>query len=73
MSYSPARKSLSELCVKGDFACSSQKQVEFRILNGKGMVKTKLIALDFRRADFGLFKILLERVTWDKGLKEIRA
>lgn len=73
MSYSPARKSLSGLCVKGDFACSSQNQLEFGILNGEWKVKKKLIALDFRRADFGIFKNLLERVTWDRVLKEIRA
>lgn len=61
------------LCVKGDFACSSQKLVECGILEGDRKVKIKLIALDFRRADFGFFKNLLERVTWDKVLKEIRA
>jgi len=33
------------------------------------MVKSKLIALDFRRADFGCFKDLLGRVPWNRALE----
>jgi len=42
--------------------------VEFRILKAGRRVKSKLTTLDFRRADFGLFKDLLGRVPGDKVL-----
>jgi len=32
-------------------------------------VHSKLTTLDFRRADFGLFRDLIRRVPWDKALK----
>ncbi|KAJ7422626.1 hypothetical protein BTVI_13421 [Pitangus sulphuratus] len=44
----------------------------FRILKGERKQKIKLMALDFRRVNFDLFKDLLGRVTWDKNLEEIR-
>ena len=43
--------------------------VGFRILRAGRGVKSKLTTLDFRRADFGLFKDLLGRVPWDKALE----
>lgn len=42
--------------------------VELRILRGGRMVKSKLITLVFRRAEFDLFRNLLRRVPWDKVL-----
>jgi len=44
--------------VKGSLGCSDHKVVEFRLLRGGTRVKSKLTTLDFRRADFGLFKDL---------------
>jgi len=43
--------------------------VEFRTLRAGRRVKSRLTTLDFRRADFGLFKYLLRRVPWDKALE----
>ena len=43
--------------------------VEFKILRVSERVHTKLAALDFRRADFKLFRELLGRVRWDKDLE----
>lgn len=40
--------------------------VEFRIL-GAGRSQRKITALDFRRADFGLFDYLCSGVPWDKA------
>ncbi|KAK4826285.1 hypothetical protein QYF61_007132 [Mycteria americana] len=55
--------------VKGSLGCSDHEMVEFRILMGGRRLKSKLTTLDFRRADFGLFKDLLGRVPWDKALE----
>ncbi|GAB0180871.1 hypothetical protein GRJ2_000552400 [Grus japonensis] len=54
---------------KGSLGCSDHEMVEFKILRAVRRVHSKLTALDFRRADFGLFRDLLGRVPWDKALK----
>jgi len=43
--------------------------MEFKILTVERRVHSKLTTLDFRRADFGLFRELLARVSWDKALE----
>ncbi|PKU38936.1 hypothetical protein llap_10761 [Limosa lapponica baueri] len=43
----------------GSFGCSDHKMVEFRILSKRSRAKSRITNLDFRRADFGLFKDLL--------------
>jgi len=43
--------------------------VEFRILRAGRRVKSKLTTMDFRRADYGLFKDLLRSILWDKVLE----
>ncbi|GAB0195034.1 mitochondrial enolase superfamily member 1 [Grus japonensis] len=43
--------------------------VEFRILKAARRACSKLTTLDFRRADFGLFRDLLGRIPWDKALE----
>ncbi|GAB0204946.1 mitochondrial enolase superfamily member 1 [Grus japonensis] len=43
--------------------------VEFRILRAVRRALSKLTTLDFRRADFGLFRDLLGRIPWDKALE----
>ena len=43
--------------------------VQFRILRAARRGHSKLTTLDFRRADFGLFGVLLGRVPWDKALE----
>lgn len=40
-----------------------------RFLRAERRVKSKLITMDFRWADFGSFKDLLGRVLWDKALE----
>jgi len=44
--------------------------LEFRILRAGGKEHSKLTALHFRRADFCLFRELLNGVQWDKVLRE---
>ncbi|GAB0183292.1 hypothetical protein GRJ2_000794500 [Grus japonensis] len=43
--------------LKGSLGCSVREMVEFKILRAVRSVHSKLAALDFRRADFGLFRI----------------
>ncbi|GAB0199980.1 mitochondrial enolase superfamily member 1 [Grus japonensis] len=59
--------------LKGSLGCSDHEMVEFRILRAARRAHSKLTTLDFRRADFGLFRDLLGRVPWDKALEGRRA
>ncbi|GAB0182131.1 hypothetical protein GRJ2_000678400 [Grus japonensis] len=51
--------------LKGSLGYSDHEMVEFE----NHRVHSKLTTLDFRRADFGLFRDLLGRVPWDKALE----
>ena len=55
--------------LKGSLGCSDHEMVEFKILRAARRVHSKLNTLDFRRADFGLFRDLLGRVPWDTALE----
>ncbi|KAM9662778.1 uncharacterized protein ACIBXB_015380 [Morphnus guianensis] len=55
--------------LKGSLSCSDHEMVEFKILRAVRRAHSKLTTLDFRRADFGLFRDLLGRVPWDKALE----
>ncbi|PKU41308.1 glycerol kinase [Limosa lapponica baueri] len=55
--------------LKGSLGCSDHEMVEFKILRAERRVCNKLTTLDFRRADFGLLRGLLGRVTWEKALE----
>ncbi|GAB0186968.1 mitochondrial enolase superfamily member 1 [Grus japonensis] len=60
---------VGDVKLKGSFGCSDHKMVEFRILRAARRAHSKLNTLDFRRADFGLFRDLLGRIPWDKALE----
>ncbi|GAB0208082.1 mitochondrial enolase superfamily member 1 [Grus japonensis] len=55
--------------LKGSLGCSDHEMVEFKILRAARKAHSKLATLDFRRADFGLFRDLLGRIPWDKALE----
>ncbi|PKU46342.1 glycerol kinase [Limosa lapponica baueri] len=55
--------------LKGSLSCSDHEMVEFKILRAARRVRSKLTTLDFRRADFGLLRDLIGRVTWEKVLE----
>ncbi|GAB0183676.1 hypothetical protein GRJ2_000832900 [Grus japonensis] len=55
--------------LKGSLVCSDHEMVELKILRAVRRVHSKIISLDFRREDFGLFRDLLGRVPWDKALE----
>ncbi|GAB0202998.1 hypothetical protein GRJ2_002765400 [Grus japonensis] len=60
---------VGDVKLKGSLGCSDHEMVEFRILRAARRVHSKLTTLDFRRADFGLFRDLLGRIPWDKALE----
>ncbi|GAB0182811.1 mitochondrial enolase superfamily member 1 [Grus japonensis] len=55
--------------LKGSLGCSDHEMVEFNILRAVWRTHSKLTTLDFRGADFGLFRDLLGRVPWNKALE----
>ncbi|GAB0204649.1 mitochondrial enolase superfamily member 1 [Grus japonensis] len=60
---------VGDIKLKGSLGCSDHEMVEFRILRAVRRAHSKLTTLDFRRADFGLFRDLLGRIPWDKALE----
>lgn len=54
----------------GSFSCSNHGTVEFKILRGGNKAKSRIINLDFRRAHFGLFLVLLRRIPWETSLEK---
>lgn len=58
---------------KGSLAVVTMKWWSSRFLGKPGWLHSKLTNLDFRRADFGLFRKLFGGVLWDKGLKRKEA
>jgi len=55
--------------LNGSLGCSDHEMVDFKILRAARRTHSKLTTLDFRRADFGLFRDLFGRVLWDKALE----
>ncbi|GAB0205396.1 hypothetical protein GRJ2_003005200 [Grus japonensis] len=60
---------VGDVKLRGSLGCSDHEMVEFRILRAARRARSKLTTLDFRRADFGLFRNLLGRIPWDKALE----
>ncbi|GAB0179400.1 hypothetical protein GRJ2_000405300 [Grus japonensis] len=50
---------VGDVKVGGSLDCSDHEMVEFRILCGRSKAISRITTLDFRRANLGLFKILL--------------
>ncbi|GAB0183845.1 mitochondrial enolase superfamily member 1 [Grus japonensis] len=55
--------------LKGSLGCSNHEMVDFKTLQAVRRALSKLTTLDFRKADFCLFRDLLGRVPWDKALE----
>ena len=54
---------------EGRLGCSDQEMTEFRISCGRIRKPSRIATLDFRRANFDLFKQLLGEIPWDRGLE----
>jgi len=61
---------VEDVKVGGNLGCSDYELVEFRILNGGSREINSIVTLDFRRADFGLFKDLLGGTLWVRALED---
>ena len=60
---------VANMKLKGSLGCTDLEMVEFRILRAVRSEQSNLTTLDFMSADFGLFRDLLSRVPWHKGLE----
>ena len=55
--------------LQGSLGCSDHEMVEFEILGTARNAHSKLTALTFRRADFGLLRDLLSQAPWYNSVK----
>jgi len=53
----------------GSLGCSDHEMVNFRFLRGGSRALSRIKTLDFRRANFGLFKELLGGIPWVRALE----
>jgi len=60
---------VKDVKVGGRLGCSNHEMVEFTILRGGSRVISRIKTLDFRRANFGLFKELLGRIPWARAVE----
>lgn len=56
--------------LKSSLCCSVHETSEFKILRAARRTLSKLTMLDFKRADFGLFRNVLGRAPWDEAMEE---
>lgn len=59
--------------IRRSLGCSGNDRVEFRSVRGGSGAKIRITALDFRKAGFGLDRVLLGRITWYPMALERRA
>ncbi|PKU46825.1 rna-directed dna polymerase from mobile element jockey-like [Limosa lapponica baueri] len=52
---------VENVTLKGSLGCTDHEMVEFKILRAASRVCSKLITLDFRRADFGLLRYIRDK------------
>jgi len=60
---------VEDVKVGGRLGCSDREMVEFRILHGGSRAISRIKTLDFRRANFGLFKELLGGILCIRALE----
>lgn len=54
---------------RGSLGCCDHEVMVFRILRAVNKAECMIITLDFRRADFDVFRNLLQRILWDMFLE----
>ena len=62
---------LGEVKVGGCLGCSDCEMIELSILGETKRGVSKTATLDFRRANFDLFKRLVNQIPWEAALKEM--
>jgi len=60
---------MGDVLVGGCLGLNDHKMLEFFVRGEVKTASTKNITMDFWRADFGLFRTLVERVPWERVLK----
>ncbi|RMC10255.1 hypothetical protein DUI87_13057 [Hirundo rustica rustica] len=63
---------VGDVVVGGRLGQSDHEIIEFSILGEVRRNTSKTLALDFQRADFGLFRRLIQRIPWEAALKNKR-
>jgi len=59
---------VEDVKVVGSLGSSDHEMVNTRILRGGSSARSRIFTLDFRRANFGLFKDLLGGIPWFRTL-----
>lgn len=54
----------------GSLGCSDHEIVEFNIGQEGGRAASKIVSMDLRRVSFSLFRGLLGRTLWGRGVQE---
>jgi len=62
-------KLIEDVKVGCSLSCSDHEMVEFRILRRGSSARSRIKSLDYRRANFGLFKDLLGGIPWVRTLE----
>jgi len=60
---------VEDVKVGGSLGCSDHEMIEFRILHGESRAVSRITTLDFKRDNFGLFKVLLGGIPWVRALE----
>ena len=60
---------VQDVKVGGRLGCSDHEMVNFKILRGGSRAISRIKTLDYKRANFGLFKDLLRGIPWVKALE----
>ena len=63
---------VGDVVVRGHLGPRDHEMIEFSILGEVKRVVSKTSSMDFQRADFGLFRTLVERLPWERVLKDKR-
>ncbi|PKU48939.1 glycerol kinase [Limosa lapponica baueri] len=61
---------VEDIKVGGSLCCSDHEKTEFRIVGSRHKTTSRIETLDFRRANFDLFKKLFGEVPWVRALED---
>ena len=65
-----ASELIGDVRIGGSLGCSDHALVEVTVRRGKGQVKRIVRTLNFRKANFQLFKELINRTPWEMALRD---
>ncbi|PKU45940.1 hypothetical protein llap_3743 [Limosa lapponica baueri] len=65
-----ASELIGDIKTGGSLGCSDHALVEFAVLTDMYQAKSKVRTLNFRKADFQLFKELVSRAPWETALRD---